>query len=407
MLRRAIVLTVLTVLGIGLTCRGRADDEPTFLDRKLSYWMALLSEGKDAKARRRGVVAVEQIGHSGSRKVVPALIKALQEDSDASVRAAAARAVGRAVAKALEQAREDKKDDLPRFDNAREALTKMLRTDKVDGVREASASALGDIGADARGAAGSLATALKDKHAPTVLAAATALRRMGRDARDAQDDLQVLLADRKAEPAARTEAAIALGQIKPDAAGVLPVLKEVLADEKADARTRKAVAEALGKLGKEAGEASATLGTVLSAKGSSTDLRLAAVTALDQMGPEAKAAIPGLVKAASDSDRFVRCLAMQVLGRMGKDLEGNRKEAVKALLRSAEESNVEVCVAAIESLGALSAEGLGGEADDAVKKLEAILRREGRKSIREAAQAAIDRIRPKKKEEKKEEKGKE
>jgi HEAT repeat protein len=404
------MLTVLTVLGIGLTCHGRADSdsEPTFLDKKLSYWLAMLSEGKDAKARRKGVLAVEQIGHAGSRKVVPALVKALQEDSDPGVRAAAARAVGRAVTRALEQAREDKTDNLPRFDNARDALTKALRTDKVDTVREASAAALGDIGPDARGAAGSLATALKDKHPPTVLAAATALRRMGRDAREAQDDLQTLLADKKAEAVARTEAALALGQIKPDTASVLPVLKEVLADRKADARTRKAVAETLGKLGKEAAEASSTLGAVLVEKTSPTELRLAAVTALDQFGPEGKPAIPDLVKAVSDGDRFVRCLAMQVLGRMGKELDSHRKEAVRALLRTAEDTNVEVCVAAIESLGALSSEGLGSEAPEAIKKLEAILRRAGRKAIREAAQTSIEKIRPKKKEKDKDkEKGKE
>ena len=159
---------------------------------------------------------------------------------------------------------------------------------------------------------------------------------------------------------------------------------------------RKAVAEALGKMGKEAADAAPALAAVLTAKDSSTELRLAAVTSLEQFGADGKAAIPALIKAVSDSDKFVRCLAMQALGRMGKELDANRKEAVKALLKSAEDSNVEVAVAAIESLGALSGDGLAGEADDVVKKLDAVLLREGRKSIREAAQAARDKIRPKK-----------
>jgi HEAT repeat protein len=404
---RAVPFAVLTLVLIALApASGRADeDEPTFLDKKLSWWLAQLQEGKDAKTRRRGMLGVEQIGATRSRKVVPALVKALQEDKDPAIRAAAARAVGRAVAKAMDQARADKKDELPRFDSAREALTKALRTEKADAVREASATALGDIGSDARGAVGALALALKDKHTPTVRAAATALRRMGRDSRDAEAELLALLGDKKADTEARTEAAIALGQIKPDASGVLGVFKEVLGDEKADLRIRKAVAEAIGKIGKDASDATATLAIILVArdptkatedeKAARAALRLAAVTALDHFGTEARVAIPALIKAATDGEKVVRCLSMQILGRMGKELDSNRKEAVKALLKSTEDLNVEVCVAAIESLGALSADGLASEADGVVKKLDRILTRESRKAVLDAAQAARDKIRPK------------
>jgi HEAT repeat protein len=398
MLRRWIVFALLIVLILVLVPSGRAEDEPTFADRKLSAWLTDLHEGKDVKTRKRGVLAVELIGHERSRKVVPALVKALEEDKDPGVRAAAARAVGRSVAKALEQARADKKNELPRFDTARDALAKALRTEKAETVRAASATALGDIGPDARGAVGSLASALKDKHLPTLKAAATALRRMGKDARDAQDELQTLLSDKKADTEARTDAAAALGQIKPTAIQSISAMREVLADAKVVLPIRRAVAEALGKMGRDASDATPTLADVLTAKDSHVDLRLAAVTAIDQFGTDGKAAIPALIKAAGDSDRFVRCLAMQVLGRMGRDLDTHRKDAVTALLKSAEDSNVEVSVAAIESLAALSADGLAGEADEVVKKLDSVIRREGRKAIREAAQTARDKIRPKKKE---------
>jgi hypothetical protein len=229
-----------------------------------------------------------------------------------------------------------------------------------------------------------------------VKAAVSALRRMGKDARDAQAELQTVLADKKADTDVRTEAAVALGQIKSDVSQALPVLKEVLADTKAPAATRKAVAEALGKMGKEAADATLPLAVVLISRDTPTEVRLAVVTAIDQFGADGRAAIPALVKAVEDSDRFVRCLAMQALGRLGKELDTHRKAAVKALLKSAEDTNVEVSVAAIESLGALSADGLAGEADEVVKKLDGILLREGRKSIREAAQSARDKIRPKK-----------
>jgi HEAT repeat protein len=396
MLHRGIGIALLAVLSLPLFVRAD-DDEPTFLDQKLSYWLKLLHEGKDRAARRKGMIGVEQIGYDNSKKVMPALVKALEEDKDPVLRAAAARAVGRAVAKTMANAREDKKEVLPRFDNARDALAKALRGEKVDDVREAAALALGDIGGDARGAVGALALALKDKHTATVRAAATALRRMGRDAREAQAELQTLLADKKADAEARTEAALALGLARPDVAAALPVLREVLADKSADPALRKAVAESIGKLGKDAADASPTLAVVLIDKDSKPELRLAAVTALDQLGAEARAAIPALIKATADSERVVRCLAMQTLGRLGKDLDDNRKEAVKALLKAVDDSNAEVSVAAIESLGALSSEGLGSEADTVVKKLDSILRRGDRKVITNAAAAARDKIRPKKK----------
>ena len=87
-----------------------------------------------------------------------------------------------------------------------------------------------------------------------------------------------------------------------------------------------------------------------------------------------------------------------VVKSMLKDLDKHRQPAVKAILQAADDPNAEVCVSAVETLGALSAEGLGEDADLAVKKLDSILRREGRKVIRDAAQAARDKLRPKGKE---------
>src|SRR5262249_49995580 len=248
--------------------------------KNLSYGLTQLAEGKDAKDRQRGVIGVEQIGHYGSRKVVPALVKAMREDKDDKVRARAARAVGRAIAKAMQQAREDKKDELPRFDNARDELTVVLRTDKVDAVREAAALALGDVGSDARSAASALALALKDKHDGTALAAAISLRRMGKDAKEAESELTALVGDAKANPDARAEAAVALGQSRVDVSSALPTMRSVLTDPKIEApkdaddkakqaardkafRLRRAVAEALGKWGKEAADAAPTLAVVL------------------------------------------------------------------------------------------------------------------------------------------------
>lgn len=381
---------------------GRAaEDEPSIGGKKLSHWLNLAENGKDPDSRWRGVLGLSLIGHQASRKVTPVLVKALREDKDAKVRASAAKAVGQVVAKAVERARDNKTDDAPRIDPIRDALATALRTEKDEAVRQAAALALGNLGPDARGAVGALGQALKANSPATVQAAVQTLRRLGKDARDAQSDLQALLAEKKADVEARIDAAHCLGQIRPDVAQALPVLREALSDEKADVRLRRAVAEALGKLGKEGADAAPTLGSVLAGKGTPSDLRLTAAVALDQFGPEGKAAIPALIKAIGDPElvrsmgdnaRFIRCLAMNALGRMGKELDKDRKAAVAALIKATEDPNVEVCVSALETLGALGAEGLAGEAGAVTKKLDAILLREGRKSVREAAQSAREKI---------------
>ena len=58
--------------------RSADDEEPSFLDKKLSHWLGLLETGKDAKTRRQGVIAIEQIGPA-SKKSLPALLKAMQD----------------------------------------------------------------------------------------------------------------------------------------------------------------------------------------------------------------------------------------------------------------------------------------------------------------------------------------
>ena len=165
------------------------------------------------------------------------------------------------------------------------------------------------------------------------------------------------------------------------------------------------MADSLGKMGKDAADSSAALGVVLTAKDSPNALRLAAVNALDQFGPEAKAAIPALIAAVADpalvktfgeNARFIRGQAMHALGQMGKELDKKRVEGVKAILAASEDPSVEVCVSAIETLAAMYLDGYGGLQDDVTKRLDAIVRREGRKSIRDAAEAALAKIRPKK-----------
>lgn len=438
---------LLAGLAVTLAPAARADDEeePTFGNKKLSYWLEQVSDGKDVTARLRGLIALEQIGHV-SRKVVPALVKAMREDKEEKVRARAARATGQVISKAFKEARDLKKEELPRYDNARDDLVAVLRTDKSDAVKEAAAIAIGDVGSDFRGAVSALGLALKEKNKATVTAAATALRRMGRDAREAEPDLVAVVGDKDAELTARVESVVALGQFRADVSAALPTLRAALTDPKIEEpvnktdsnqerarkltlrlralRFRKAIVETLGKWGKESADASATLAAVVLEKEPATEvsdkeskklvadlqqeavnLRLAALTSISQIGEAAKGAIPALIKAVNDEDRLVRCLAMQVIVKMGEVLEGNRKPAVEVILKATEDSIIEVSITAVESLGVLST--VGGLADykaNVLKRLDEIEKRDGRKVMLEAVARARANIEGKKEKEKQKDK---
>jgi HEAT repeat protein len=393
--------------------RGAQEKEPELAGVKLSAWLNQLEKGKDAKQRLRAALVVGLIGELKSPKVVPALVKALGNDDDEKVRTAAAKAIGRNVAAVFAKAREDKEEDLPTYDGARNALVDRLKGDKSDGVREACATALGEIGPDAAAAVGALAGALKAKHDGTRTAAAEALRRMGKEARPALAALEEVLADKKASDLARVHAAHALTQLGADGRPSLNTLKEALADKKAPPVLRLAVAGALVRMGKAGAGAAEGLGAVLDEKApapkkkppSAEDraaaeahkaLRRAAVTTLDALGAEAKAALPALVKALDDRDNYVRCLAMHSVAQLGKDLEDHREAALKGLRRGLKSADVEVLVSAIEAFGMMGLEGLGTEASAVAKELRAVGARDGRKAVQEALKSALEKVQPRK-----------
>jgi HEAT repeat protein len=138
------------------------------------------------------------------------------------------------------------------------------------------------------------------------------------------------------------------------------------------------------------------LGGVLTEEKAPDELRLAAATALDQFGTEASPAIPALLKAVADPEKVVRCLALQMLGRMGRRLDEKRADAVPVILKATDDASLEVRVAALEALGAMADFGFGGHREKVEKVVAGIIRREGRKDILAAAKAAMAKINPKK-----------
>lgn len=391
---------LLILLPLALVPAGQAallQKEPEFLGKNFAAWQKVLHESKDAKARKRAIIGVVETG--SSKAAATALAKAFREDSDAEVRASAARSTGSVIHRANEKAREERKEPPP-FAAVREDLLTALEKDTAGTVRQAAAEALGTIGPDDK-ATLYLSRALKDKDPGTVRAAATTLRRFGKEARDARTELIALLADKTAEIETRTEAVLALTVIGPNADDVLKTYKEIVAEPKYTLRFRRATVDAIGKLGKDGADAAALLGDLVprakdDEEEGRLELRLAAATALDQMGPAAKAGIPGLVKGVGDTDRFVACMSMHALGKMGGEIRDHRKPAVQALLKAARDANVEVAISALDTLGTLSSDGLGPEVDTVLKGLADLLRIEGRQVVKDAAENARTKIRPEK-----------
>jgi len=387
------------------------DDNPTFANRKLSEWLELLRSQQElarrqlalqavglagshplvwdthTNSRRLGLLVIEKIGPAASRKVLPAIIEAMRNDPDESMRRAAAQTLGQLAGKS--------KTDTKSFAEVRDALIGSLRTDPAGSVRQAAAVALGRMEkGDAVPAVSALVAALKDPHPETRTAAAETLRRLGTDARDAVPQLQEVLRDKSADALMRIQVALALGRIgSPDALSALSALREVLTDTTAPVDLRVAVCETVGKLGKDAVELVPILAGVLTETGARVEVRRAAGAALDQIGPDARAGLPGLKKALKDEDKFVRCLAMHTLGQLGKELGADRKEVLTSLFQALNDNVLEVRVAALETFGNLGPDGLGDDLKAVIDRLMDTTR-DAQKDVRAAAENALRKLKP-------------
>lgn len=337
----------------------------------------------EREGRRRQAVlgVVEIVGPVKSRNVLPTITRALKEDGDDRVRAAAAAVLGKMADKAREAQ--------VTYAEPVGALTAAVKNDGSPRVREAAALALGRCGFAARTAVAALASALQDEDGRVRAASAEALGRIGGDAREALPDLVLALKDKKNDVLTRSYAAFALGRIgSPDARPAVPPLGDVVADAAAPEDVRKAAAEALGRMGKDAAPAVAALGKALGRDGP-LPVRQAAAAALGRVGPEARDALPALKAALEDSDKFVRCQAAHALGQLGKGAEG----VARPLLKCLADNVVEVRLAAIEAFANLGPEPLGDDAKAVTSALQAASK-EGQAAVREAATEALKKFRP-------------
>jgi HEAT repeat protein len=338
------------------------------------------------KVRQGALLILEiEVGPAKSKKVLPAVVAALRNDSDPVIRAAAAQSLGRLPARCLAA----KQDFTPGLD----ALFGALRTDGSAAVREAAAIALGKLSPDdVRPATPTLIERLKDDSAAVRAAAADTLRRMGREAVEAVPALREAVEDEKNEPLTRFQAAQALAKIgPPEAVAALPGLQKVLAGARTPVEVRTAILSAVARFGKDAGPAVPQVGKLLTDEDSSVELRGAAVTALEALGPVAAPAVADLKKAAKDKDKFVRGMAMRTFAKIGKELGSQLRDAVALVKQGTDDPILEVRLAAIETLGNFGADVLGEEAKDVLERLTQ-LKDSSEKEVREAAQNALEKL---------------
>jgi HEAT repeat protein len=205
-------------------------------------------------------------------------------------------------------------------------------------VRATAATALGQIGPDARAAVPVLNDLLKDTDSSVVKAAADSLGRIGPDARGAVPALIEAMQDRDVE--VRRQVVVALGRIGPGAVAAVPALTDALQNKSRPERWR--YAQALGDIGPEAKSALPVLRDVAQPKSFKPDRvwSLYALVRIDGDAP-AMASLTDLLK-----DRVAAPDAAEALGRIGPPA----KAAVPALRDLLKDKNPDVRKAAGEAL---------------------------------------------------------
>jgi HEAT repeat protein len=191
-----------------------------------------------------------------------------------------------------------------------EGLIKKLKSTDSD-ERRAAATALAELGAEAKGAVPALTAALKDKDLFVRRYAAQALGAIGADARKSVPGLRALLSDSRKE--VREAAVVALGKVGgPEA---VQALAAAVRDGANEPSVRKKAAEALGALGPGARSAVPALTAALTGKAKKAkktsaddDVRVEVAAALGAIAkPQDKAAVAAL-KAVSEGKQRNKAL---------------------------------------------------------------------------------------------------
>ncbi|HWG45732.1 MAG TPA: HEAT repeat domain-containing protein [Gemmataceae bacterium] len=277
---------------------------PIFLGKSLDRWQRGLND-RDAKVRRSAAFALGRMGED-AQTAVPLLATRLLKDDNAGVRDMSASAIGDIV-KAL-------KGSPTLWDKAGGALVKALKEDENPHVRRSAAYALGAFGPQASGTLEQLRKALKDEAASVRQNAAWALGQMGKDAGEAVGALGECLNDK--DTLVRRDAADALGSMgKAGSAGVQSLIELVKSEP--DEVVKKTALHSLSHLaGPEHKPYARGLESLLDSKDS--EIALGAAIVLARIGGEdTKPAVDVLRRALKNSDAQTQAMATASLATLG------------------------------------------------------------------------------------------
>lgn len=274
--------------------------------------------------------------------------------------------------------------------------------DESPQVRGLSAQLLGRLGGKARQAVPALIRALKD---------------------DSQR-YEALTPDFIDQVPVRGDVVAALGAIGPAAKSASNQLSKIMRED-ADVRLRPIAALALWRIGEQRDAAMQALLSQLEGVDHDEHYPAAAAEALGEIGPAARPALPKLAKLLTSRDELVRVSLMRSVGKIGGDgaivlLRKGLKDPDEFVRESAAEALGELAASAVPAIpdliealrdaedddlgysrrAAADALGkIGPAAKESLTRLEQIVHEQegedGDENLREAAKAAIQRIRGK------------
>jgi HEAT repeat protein len=301
--RLCLILAVLCLAGLGSPPPARA--QATFLNKTLPDWLRDL-DGPQPEVRRSAAFALGKMGGQAYVAVRP-LVRRLRRDRDAGVREAAATAVGDIVVDSGGALR-------GLWPEAGPALEQALK-DQDGRVRRSAAYALGAFGRQAAPARPALSAALEDPQSAVRQNAAWALGRLGPAGGLAVEGLCKLLKD--GDPLVRRDAAGALGALGRQAAraGASPLLTLIKGEP--DEVVRRTALDALARLaGPEQRDEADALYPLLRDDDPET-ARAAALILANIGGEQAVEALPVLRRTLADVDPTLQALAAAALAEVG------------------------------------------------------------------------------------------
>jgi HEAT repeat protein len=270
-----------------------------------------------------------------------------------------------------------------------------LLNDEDVNVRRNAASALGNLGAEAKASVATLILTLKDKNARVRSNAAYALGNMGLEAKQSVAALLNAVGDE--DGIVRSNAANSLSLIGVETEGALPILMHALEDEDALVRdaaanglssmdwkvkglipellkalrsenplVRRGAASVLGRVGERPTAEQIVPALILALQDEDALVRSSAASGLGSKVTEASLVVPALTTALRDRSPWVRQNTLDALAKMKAEARSAVPEITRLL--SAQTENRQVRQAAAQALGKI-----GAEAQDAVPALIKVL----------------------------------